>query len=337
MYVRIFGYLAYGHVHKSNMRTKYRDPAVLGMYVGLTYGLLDVHIPERRDSVAKKHITCDETVFPSAEKKYKEIGSFYDDNFTFEVITNERTNEEANLQTEASFVESHLMSQKDRNKVGDNECIKTLAGRGSTLKDRSIDRRDAQNNNVPENVAPTVNEDTLKGCYSDRECWASTRSTLNALTRARIDEYLSPRDALRGFEAAEGQEALKTEIQTVKKMNCQIEIPRPSHEKVLHSKFVLKRKRDYTGHIAKCKALSVTCGNEDTENNVDGFPLFRHSRCLVMSIVKQRNWDARCYDMQNAFPMRNWISSCTSSYQTSSTAMIIGGIISLSCIEFCIG
>lgn len=140
--------------------------------------------------------------------------------------------------------------------------------------------------------------------YPVRERRAPNRLSLNALTRVRSDDEPLPREALRGLDAPQWKEAIRVEVQTLKDTSCWTEVKRPSREKVLHSKFVLKRKCDQNKTITKHKARFVVCGNEETENEEESFssvPDFSVLK-LVMSIAKQRGWCERHYDVQHAFP-----------------------------------
>lgn len=78
---------------------------------------------------------------------------------------------------------------------------------------------------------------------------------------------------------------------------------RPTKEKVLHSKFVLRRKKNRQGDVVKYKTRLVVCGNEE-----DGF----HDECfapvadfttakMVMCIFLQQGPEPSHIDFDNKF------------------------------------
>lgn len=79
---------------------------------------------------------------------------------------------------------------------------------------------------------------------------------------------------------------------------------RSKGKSVLHTKFVLKRKRDETGAVKKCNTRLVACENGGTEYDHDIF--FPVSDFTVIKIILcpaiQRKWQVRQVNFQNAFP-----------------------------------
>lgn len=186
-----------------------------------------------------------------------------------------------------------------------------------------------QNYKDPKQVTLTFNGGTLEKRFSDLERRAPSRLTLSALTRARSDNEPSTREAIRRSEAVELQESMKTGIETLKKMNCWTEISRLSNKNVLHSKFVLKRKRAHTAHIAEFKARLVAFGNEETDHDEESFSPVPDSSMirLLMSIAKQRGSHARHYDVQNASTNEQLDRPVFVELPKLIAVIIIGGII----------
>ena len=78
---------------------------------------------------------------------------------------------------------------------------------------------------------------------------------------------------------------------------------RPHGEKVIHCKWVLKRKRNADGDVVKHKARLVICGNFDedpiksTFAPVVDFTIVR----LLLAIAAQKKWHVHQVDYSNAF------------------------------------
>lgn len=79
---------------------------------------------------------------------------------------------------------------------------------------------------------------------------------------------------------------------------------RAKDRQVLHSKFVLFRKRDHTVTVKKYKARFVVCGNEEHEYDDECFSPVPDisTKKLIICFVKQRKWHVRHVDFQKAFP-----------------------------------
>lgn len=59
---------------------------------------------------------------------------------------------------------------------------------------------------------------------------------------------------------------MEEESTALENMNCWDVDPLPQNEHVLHSTFVLERRKDESGNLKCHKARFVVCGNEGNEN-----------------------------------------------------------------------
>lgn len=88
------------------------------------------------------------------------------------------------------------MAQKRRSGFGNNVGITTFVGQVDITKDSLIGRRDTQNKNDPEQVAPTVYGNTLERRNPEREGQSIKRFTLKSLNRAKSGNEPLPRESL---------------------------------------------------------------------------------------------------------------------------------------------
>ena len=85
-------------------------------------------------------------------------------------------------------------------------------------------------------------------------------------TTTYLEDEPSLHDALQSDEENIWREAVDNEISASKNLRFWNELNRLQGKNVLHSKFVLKKKRNGDGSVAKHKAGLVLFGNEDTDN-----------------------------------------------------------------------
>ena len=155
--------------------------------------------------------------------------------------------------------------------------------------------------------APIEEEEQKQGGaenrYPRREHRAPQRFVAGALRRTHTEDEPSLRTALESNEEPLWREAINDEIGALEKLRCWDIVKRPYEKKVLHSKLVLKKKRNGDGTIAKYKARLVVCGNEDEENLHDKFaPVIDFTLVkLFLAIAIQRKWLVRQIDFHNAF------------------------------------
>lgn len=77
--------------------------------------------------------------------------------------------------------------------------------------------------------------------------------------------------ALNGKENAESRRAMHLERDLLGKMDCWDIDDRLNDRKVMHTKFVLKRKKGEKGNVKRYKARLVVCSNEDLDYYEDSF------------------------------------------------------------------
>lgn len=82
---------------------------------------------------------------------------------------------------------------------------------------------------------------------------------------------------------------------------------RPKGTNVLHTKFVLRRKRKDDGYIEKYKVGLVVCSNKENNNDNDFCPPVVDYTVikLLQSVAIQKRWKVKQFDFQNAFPNGN--------------------------------
>lgn len=85
---------------------------------------------------------------------------------------------------------------------------------------------------------------------------------INAMAIPYPVEESSVREALLGAESKLWQEALSKEVRILEDLKCWKVLPHPTYEKVVHMKFVLKRKEEEQGNVRKQKVRLAVCGNE---------------------------------------------------------------------------
>lgn len=114
-------------------------------------------------------------------------------------------------------------------------------------------------------------------------------------------------EALDGTENEQWRRAMNADNNALERMKCLDVMKRPSNQKVVHSKFVLVRKRDENGNVRRRKARLVVCGNDEYDYHEDNFSpvaTFTVTK-LIMCLVLQKSWTARHLQFENTFP--NWL------------------------------
>ena len=139
--------------------------------------------------------------------------------------------------------------------------------------------------------------------YPRRENREPERFIAGAMRRTFTDDEPTLRMALQSDEEPLWRKAIEIEIKTLKNMKRWIKVKRPQGKPVLHSKFVLKRKRNGDGTVSKYKARLIVCGNEDAEVQLNSFaPVIDFSSVkLFLAIEIQRKLIIRQLNFENAF------------------------------------
>ena len=95
----------------------------------------------------------------------------------------------------------------------------------------------------------------------------------------------------------------RRKIGTLENLNSWSVVKRPGDKSDLHSKFLLKRKRNGDGSISKYKARLFVCGNEHPEAHFFNFtPVIDFALVkLFLAVAIQRNCIVCQFDFENAF------------------------------------
>lgn len=140
--------------------------------------------------------------------------------------------------------------------------------------------------------------------YPTRERNQPDRFIAGSARRTRTEDEPTAREALASEDADQWKTSMDSEVQALKKLDCWTVVENPGNANVMHSKFVLKKKRKSDGTVAKYKARLVVCGNEDVDYIDDSFaPVVDFTLVkLFLAIAVQRKWQVRQLDFDNAFP-----------------------------------
>lgn len=133
------------------------------------------------------------------------------------------------------------------------------------------DNRECDTMDTPHCSQRSVSHTEQAPRYPQRERRKPTRFTINAEKRTHYDEEPLTAQALKGDDAFNWRTAMNKEVDTLEAMQCWDIVKRPENEKVLHTKFVLKRKQEESGAKKKYKVRLVICENKETENEADCF------------------------------------------------------------------
>lgn len=95
-------------------------------------------------------------------------------------------------------------------------------------------------------------------------------------------------------------------MSTLQQMGCWHIVDRPENVRVMHIKFVLKRKRDQKEEVCKHKASLVVCDTEEAICQEDTFSLVAHYFIfeLIFYFFIQRERTVRRIDFETAFRNR---------------------------------
>lgn len=243
-----------------------------------------------------KHVTFDETHFPLAQKRTTTV-----------VLDDEASNSIDKAPRQE--LNNHIPHQ---NGIGSGAegTISRRSQYDTDERDKDADKEASEKEpvyNSPEDevqksIVPKENNTEARR-YPTRERKQPSRFTISELARAREDDEPSMRNALKGNDQKKWRESMDKEVKTLKQMQCWDEVERPPEARVLHTKFVLKRKRYETGNIQNYKARLVVCGNGEIDNADENFspvPDFTVIRS-ILSLAAQKGWHRRHFDFQSAF------------------------------------
>lgn len=79
----------------------------------------------------------------------------------------------------------------------------------------------------------------------------------------------SVREASQGDESKLRSEDESKEIKTMEDMKFRKVVPRPTYEKIIHTKCLLKHRKDEQRNVCKHNASLVVCFNEETDCQKD--------------------------------------------------------------------
>lgn len=140
--------------------------------------------------------------------------------------------------------------------------------------------------------------------YLGRERKVPDRFISGSHRRTRTKDEPTARQALSSDESNKWKTSMENEVNLLKQLNCWSIVDKPESTNVMHSKFVLKKKRDSDGTVAKYKAQLVVFGNEVADYFDDSFaPVVDFTLVkLFLAISVQRNRHVRQIDFDNAVP-----------------------------------
>lgn len=93
-----------------------------------------------------------------------------------------------------------------------------------------------------------------------------------------------------------------TDVQALQERKCWKEISRPENTNILHTMFVLRRKRNEKRGQEKYEAWLVVRGNEerDDDNACVSLCVDFTMITLLLHMAVQNDWDMKQFDLQNA-------------------------------------
>lgn len=280
--LRTFGCAAYVHKHKETRKDKFDKRVEEGMYLGNQHGLFRMWLPKKNRVVTTKHATFDERKFPLSETtKNAEIVQEEKD----KDIPEQRVNNK----------EPTIVTFDDDD---DNEITDASEQRSDTSEVINVEGDVQQEQALKNN---NVNTQLRRSTRVRKE---PQRFKVNAIPRTFTSDEPTLQQAIKSADKEEWVKAITKEIKTLKAMECWEQVSRPVNERVLHTKFVLKRKRDENNEISKYKARLVVCGNEEVESHEETFSPVAHYSVikLIFCLCIQRNWTVKHIDFENAFP-----------------------------------
>lgn len=112
------------------------------------------------------------------------------------------------------------------------------------------------------------------------------------------------REALQGDESSLSREALGKEVKTLEDIRYWKVVPRPTYKKVMHTKFILKSKKNEQRNMCKYEACLVVCVIEEMKCQEDTFSTFGDHFIMkrISCLSTQTGWMSRHIDFKNSFP-----------------------------------
>lgn len=126
----------------------------------------------------------------------------------------------------------------------------------------------------------------------------------DAIPRTFIADEPAVRAAFNGDELYAQKSAINEEVGDLEQMDYWNVVQPPKGEQVMHTKFVLKRKRDENGTICKHKARSIVCEKEEESCQKKSFLPVVHPNVTssILSLSVQKGWASKHTDFENTFP-----------------------------------
>lgn len=121
-------------------------------------------------------------------------------------------------------------------------------------EDTDVDQADDEEVVASIEEEPQIEEEQPR--YPRRERNAPSRYTAGALLRTPTEDEPMALDALASEDAAKWKAAIGNDVRALRKLNCWTVVERPSNAKILHSKFVLKKKNDSRGEVVNSESNS---------------------------------------------------------------------------------
>lgn len=155
----------------------------------------------------------------------------------------------------------------------DAESVRNLDGNPGMIEDHNDvtevdieEENELDNGNVENTDAAQKSIGQEEKQYPLCERCPSQWFTMNSLKRVHSEEQPTTRDAMKGKHHLKWKQVMVKEVNTLKNVKCWEVMSRPQGQKVLHSKYVIKKKRDERGTVRIDKDRFVFCGKEDEEN-----------------------------------------------------------------------
>lgn len=146
-----------------------------------------------------------------------------------------------------------------------------------------------------------MTEEVDKPCYLRRERRASVRFFINALCRVRHEDWPATYDAPKSSERSPRIQVMVKENMTLA-LNCWELVEKQRHQRVFHTRYVLKKKRDWNGQAQNSSSGLLICGSKEQHGDVTFSAVadFTVLKLILSSELLTRR-HARNFEFQTAF------------------------------------
>ncbi|KYB24675.1 Retrovirus-related Pol polyprotein from transposon TNT 1-94-like Protein [Tribolium castaneum] len=277
--LRVFGSVAYSHIPKQKMKSKFDRKCDACIMIGYTHNGYRLWIPETRRVICARNVIFDEnkTITSVNSKNERHVSETDKRIMTYTELLNE---------SERNVEENKAIAEDEENKINEDE-----------ESDEDKERDETQT----EGLRKSNRKKRRPAHFSDYELEHFALSV-----KSFIDEVPeSYKEARSRTDYHDWEKAIAEELNALNRNGTWTLVEKPKNAKLIGNKWVFRLKRNQNGDIVRHKARLVAKGfmqreGFDYEETYAPVAKLTTVRTLI-SIVNQKNLHAQQMDVKSAF------------------------------------